>query len=82
MGKGCYLNPSLSRAAKLTESTMAKIVSIQAHHQRNERLNTKPSTTAIRAPTQQINKMSHRIVVVESRHDRIKAALTSNIDPF
>jgi len=82
MATDCYLNPSLSKAARLTERTMAKTVRVEAHHQRNERLNTKPSNTAIRTPTQQVNKMNQRIVVVQSRRDKIKAALLSNICLF
>jgi len=66
----------------ITESTMAKTVRVEAHHQRNERLNSKPSTTAIGTPTQQRNKMSHKIVVVQPRPDNIHAALTSNTCSF
>ncbi len=77
-----YLNPSLSKAARPTERTIAKIVRVEAHHQRNERLNTTPSTTVIRTPTQQINKMNQRIVVVQPHNDRTKAALLANMCPF
>lgn len=62
-----------------TASTMADTVSVEAHHHRNERLKSKPSITAISVPMQHKNKMSHRIVVVQPRHDNIHAAPTTGI---
>lgn len=76
------MKPSLSKAARLTEATMAKAARVDAHHQRNERLNSRPSTTAIRVPMQQKSRMSHRPVVIESRNDNIETALTSNTRSF
>ena len=55
-----YWKPSLFKAARLTASTTAKAVRVAAHHQRNERLNNRPSTTAIGTPRQQRHRMSHR----------------------
>ena len=74
------MKPSLSKAARLTESTIAKTVRVEAHHQKNERLNSRPSTTAISAPRQQRARMSHRADVVVLRHDNIQTAPASNID--
>ena len=62
----------------LMESTIAKNARVEAHHQRNERLNSTPSTTAISEPTQQMSKPSHRTVVVQPRHVNVQTALNSN----
>jgi hypothetical protein len=80
--KNRYLKPNLSKAARLIESTMAKTTRVKAHHQRNERLKSKPGTTAISAPMQQKNRMNHRLVVIESCVDKIQTAPTSNIGSF